>query len=76
MNALKELSKIEGDINKWKWLMENQEAGLIVNLDNDDTFVTDPDSEDDFCVDFDGYVGWSDGVISLLEAIGIKAEPV
>ena len=49
----------------------------MVNLDNDDTFVTilGGDSESGY-VNFDGYLGWSDGVISLLEAVGIKAESV
>ncbi|MCK5602600.1 hypothetical protein KAR91_12040 [Candidatus Pacearchaeota archaeon] len=77
MSALKELEKIKGDAAKWKWLQQNQDKGLLVQLDNDGTFVIDlyDESVDDF-VDFDEYVGWSRGVCVLLEAMGIKAEPV
>jgi hypothetical protein len=57
-------------------------------LDNDDTFAVISDGvSKNFPVDsiedindkiseFNGYLGWSDGVISLLEAIGIECESV
>lgn len=74
MGKLEELRKIKKDQDKWKWLIANQDTGLIVNLDNDDTFVVDPNDEDSDPVDFIDYVGCSDGVQELLSAVGIKAE--
>ena len=56
-------------------------------LDNDETFPVVSDhvshqfGEDVFDTfpemdSFDDYLGWSDGVVELLEVIGVKGEPV
>lgn len=70
-------NNLQNDEARWKWLIVNQDKGIIVNCDNDDTFITTPDDEDDEdYASFDNYVGWSDGVFDLLKAIGIEAESV
>ena len=33
-----EFMKLESDLEKWKWIKENQDKGTIIMLDNDDTF--------------------------------------
>ena len=70
------------DIERWTALTTDPFAFKYfkVNLDNDSTFLTliNPVNEfqEDFVLDFNDYIGWSDGVISLLRAININAEPV
>ena len=77
MDALKEFEKLQTDKERWIWLQKNQDKGLIVNLDNDNTFVTDGnDPEIDGYVNFDDYVGSISGVQELLSAMGIRSEPV
>lgn len=76
----KQVNKLD-DTEKWEWVRDNQDLNITVNLDNDDTYVTfdDFDEEDDdgeVVIRFDGYLGWSDGIFSLLEVMGIKAEGV
>ncbi len=64
---------------KWKKLPELQKEvpKLILNLDNDDTFITyEGIDAEDFILEFDEFIGWSDGVQTLLKAFNIKAEPV
>ena len=66
---------------RWKALpsLQVNHPNLIVNLDNDMTFITHKDiepEEEDFILEFDEYIGWSDGVQTLLKAFNIKAEPV
>ena len=67
--------RIWDDKKRWDFLKENQHLGLLVNLDNDDTFVTHEDIEDGM-LQFNEYIGWSDGILTLLESVGIEAEPV
>ena len=68
-------NKLMNDLERWTFLRENQHLGLVVQLDNDNTFVTHKDIEDDY-LEFDEYIGWADGVLFLLASVGIKAEPV
>lgn len=72
---MKEFDKFTTDAERWTWLLENQDKDLIVMLDNDDTFVV-KDSGTEWVGRFDGYLGWSDGVISLLESMDIRCEKV
>ena len=62
------------DKELWQWVVENQDKGIIVYLDNDDTFIAHNDCDE--CHSFWDYLGWSDGVVSLLEFIGINATQV
>ncbi len=63
------------DEERWYFLRDAPSLGLIVQLDNDNTFVIHPDIEDEY-LSFDEFVGWSEGVQTLLSVIDIKAEPV
>ena len=81
--ALEELRQIESDSAKWQWLIDNQDRGLIVHLDNDDTFVSieyHHDAPNDFpdfeSVRFDDFIGHHDGIQTLLKVIGVSAEAV
>ena len=81
--ALEELRQIESDSAKWQWLIDNQDRGLIVHLDYDDTFVSvvrDVDSDEDVpsykSVAFGESVGWGGGIQTLLKVIGVSAEAV
>ena len=81
--ALEELRQIESDSAKWQWLIDNQDRGLIVHLDYDDTFVSvvrDVDSGEDVpsykSVAFRESVGWGGGIQTLLKVIGVSAEAV
>lgn len=60
------------DIERWRWIINNQDQGLIVQLDNDLTFIIREDDED-FIIYFDGYIGWVNGVEDLLTALKVKA---
>jgi len=69
------------DTEKWEWVKGNQDLNITVNLDNDDTFVTfdNFDEEEDageVVIRFDGYLGWSDGIHTLLDVFNIKFEDV
>lgn len=75
MSLLQEFNKLKTDKEKWKWLMTNQGKGLVVMLDNDDTFVVD-ENDEETTGRFNEYIGWSDGVQILLDVIGIQAECV
>lgn len=73
----KEFKKLKTDIKRWKWIIDNQDKDIIVQLDNDSTFAVFINDEDgEFVFHFDNYIGWSDGVFELLEAMKIKAESV
>ncbi len=60
---------------RWKFLANNSHLNLIVNLDNDDTFVTHPNIEDE-SLEFNEFIGCKDGIPILLKAFNIKAEEV
>lgn len=73
-----EFYRLNNDVARWKWLQQNPEKYEVVMLDNDDTFVVFGYDYLDESVtgDIMSYVGWSDGVLDLLEAMGIEAERV
>ena len=81
--ALEELRQIESDSAKWRWLIDNQDRGLIVHLDNGEAFVSiewDMDSDEDMpdyeSVTFNDCIGWNEGIQTLLKVIGVSAETV
>lgn len=77
MNKLKEFGKLTSDIEKWKYLINSKNCGLIVMLDNDSTFVVDENNKyNGEYVNFSHYIGWSDGVMELLSSLGINFETV
>ena len=70
------------DEQRWKALAEKNSAfkSFKVMLDNDDTFLVlkkpREGFEEEFYLGFDEYIGWSNGIQTLLKAINIKAECV
>lgn len=75
MTQAEVFNKFKYDVEKWKWLIENKNVEYTVMLDNDDTFVVFGD-DDEMIGQFSDYIGWSDGVCYLLEALGINHECV
>jgi len=77
----KEFESLETDVQKWKWIIDNQNKGITIYCDNDDTFACfdEEDEENEYnriILEFDHYIGWSYGVFNLLDAVGIKSECV
>lgn len=72
-----QFEKLKTDKQRWDWIQQNQDKGITVNLDNDDTYATfDADEDGDYVMQIQEYIGCSDGIFSLLEAMGIKCEYV
>ena len=64
---------------RWKAVPELQREipKLILILDNDDTYIYHKDIDAEiFLLQFDEFIGWSDGIQIMLKAFNIKAEPV
>ena len=67
----------KNDDERWRLVLENKDLGFLVNLDNDDTFITlDDEKYEEVTLNFDDYIGWSDGVLILLRVCGVMAESV
>lgn len=72
-----EFNNLKNDVEKFKWVKNNQSTGIVLMLDNDDTYgIISDNNDEDYLFEFDGYIGWNDGIFSLLEAYGIKTEGV
>lgn len=69
---IKRLQKLKS-VKFWQYVIDHKDD-LKVTLDNDDTIITllNDDSED--CVSAPYYLGNSDGIMNLLDAIGIENE--
>lgn len=67
-----------GDFARWKWIADNQDTGIIVYLDNDDTIAyLQDDSGDDFSelpFAFHDYVGSAEGLMDMFRAFDIRAD--
>lgn len=72
---LDEFNALTNDVDRWRWVAANQDKGITVMCDNDQTYLR-FEGYDDETGDFDDYIGWSRGVFTLLSALGIKAESV
>lgn len=73
----KEFNKLKTDELKWKFIIDNQFEGIKIYLDNDDTFGSfEWDDDGEYLFKFDDYIGWSDGIMTLMAVIGIDAECV
>lgn len=72
----KEFEKLKTDKDRWKWIAAHQDTGIIVYLDNDDTFACfDSNEWDGECLQINEYCD-GPGVCWLLEAMGIRSEEV
>ena len=79
IELLKEFNALTNDVDRWKWVKEHQDSGILIQLDNDDTcgVLPDPDDADDVLIfQFEDYIGWGEGVENLLKAYGVKGESV
>lgn len=84
---IEDFNSRENDTERFRFLLEHPGV-FMLHLDNDSTHLgltegscknfTDEEVENfvDMMNGFDGWLGHSEGVISLLETIGIKGEPV
>ena len=70
-----EFESLKTDEQKWKWVLANQDKNITIYCDNDDTYGQIDDYPDEI-LQFNWYIGWSDGIFHLLKAVGIKAESV
>jgi len=75
---LDEFNNCIDDKERWQWVIDNhQDACVTIYLDNDLTFGHIEDDDDgEYILYFDDYLGWSDGVCTLLDVFNIKAECV
>ena len=69
---VKKFAKNATDSEKWQWVLENKDNGIIVALDNDETYVIDEDGDE--VINFTYPIGQR--VSILLEVLGIEAECV
>ena len=67
---IKSFKENKTDSEKWDWLLKNKNSSLIVNLDNDETFVVDRGTGE--FADFSHSIGQSPGVQILLETLGLQ----
>ena len=71
----KEFNSLSNDFEKWRWVKTHQETGIIIKLDNDDTYGIIP-GEDDLLFQFETYLGRDAGIFELLASMNIKCECV
>ncbi len=80
-----QFEQLDNDHEKWQWLVLKQGLGLVVVCDNDVTMLIDRHLQDrqdedptieetECCAYFEDHIGWSDGVVTLLAAMGIEGE--
>lgn len=75
MGEYEEFNKLRNDTDRWSWVLDNADGNYIIYLDNDDTFVV--FNEDDTLVgQFDDYIGWNDGLVTLLEILDMNIQCV
>lgn len=73
-----EMSQCKTDSERYVFLMANSNNDNMppLQLDNDDTFICFDDDDEKYMIQLDKYLGWEDGVFTLLRTIGIKCESV
>jgi hypothetical protein len=77
---IKELKSCKNDVELWGCVLENSSEDELayVQCDNDETYLRFSYGQGDegTTIQFDDYIGSSDGIFNLLDAAGIKAIPV
>lgn len=65
------------DEGMWKFVRDNADL-VVVNLDNDSTFITfeGDDRDEPVIVEFDDYIGWAEGLHALASAFNVNFECV
>jgi hypothetical protein len=73
---LKEFEGLNNDKERWLWVLENKDK-IFIELNNDITFVLPTiecnENEEEEYTSFDNFLGDKDGVLDLLQALGINA---
>ena len=70
----KQFKKCKGDADRWKWIQSNQGKGLVVLLDNDETYIDNTNDEDSEMMVFDSFIGRAPGITALLYAMDIDSD--
>jgi len=74
MNKLyRKFKKCKNDSERWQFIFDHKDGDYIIELDSDNTIVI---FGEDQHVSFDGWLGYSDGVFTLLDTLGIKCDCV
>jgi len=74
---VKEFKGLKNDIERFRYVIDHPEYNIKIMLDNDDTFGVFDDEEDwENILQFNDYLGWSDGIFSLLKALNVKHDGV
>lgn len=73
---LNEFNNLKNDVDRWKWILKNQNKHIKIMLDNDDTYGVFDHIEESPIFQFDEYIGYDTGVLKLLKAVGIYADYV
>jgi hypothetical protein len=63
--------KLDNDKQRWEWVVRYKDHDFEVVLDTDYTCVA-IDDENDIVEFFDMCIGWNEGLVVLLEEIGVK----
>lgn len=76
-NLKQEFDNLKNDQQRWSWIAANQHTGIVVYLDNDDTYgVIEDSDEEEYIFQLKEFVGSSDGIQTLLATFGINAQYV
>lgn len=72
-----QLNNMDSDIQRWQYVFENSDK-FIVKLDNDETYLhcVGDDRDEPAMIEIDWYIGNSDGIQHLLDALGVESEGV
>ena len=78
---LQEFDALPNDVEKWRWIIKNHSKGIVIMLDNDDTYgiienIDDDDEDASLRFQFDDFVGDDGGIFKLFRALGIRCEGV
>jgi hypothetical protein len=68
----KEFKNLKNDKERWAWIIKNQKHGITVCLTSVTTTATFDKYPDDYLLNFYFAVGCGDGVLGLLDGIGVK----
>ena len=77
IKLFKDFNLLNSDEEKWKFVLENKDNGITIDLDNDFTEgVFDQDVDCEYPLKFKNYIGNSQGVRDLLAALRVKCQGV
>ena len=74
---IEDFKALTNDADRWGWVVDIKDNGTVqmrLFLDNDTTFIEFPTHEDAEILRFDWYIGNSEGICNLLDALSINYE--